>query len=147
MGGDTGMNLQSSTLKFMRGEPLHIQQRKTRHHEAWKERDIGARRASQQPKHLPLVDDRDRALLATTVADRDQIGYMKPTRAPSAPQPPSPTCWSKNCGGWAIAGRIRCRAVPNTLGVTNAHASRASSPRRPELMALRNAKNLTPARG
>ena len=76
----SGMNLQSSTLKFDEsGEPLHVQQRKQieAYRAAWKEAGHEREpRVSVSRSIFALVDDRDRAYFGHETNDQDTIGYL-----------------------------------------------------------------------
>ena len=86
MGGEVGMNLQSSTLKNDEsGEPLHVQQAEQIEavRAAWKEAGHAREpRVSVSRSIFALVDDRDRAYFGRDARDRDQVGYhRRDTRA------------------------------------------------------------------
>lgn len=80
----TGMNLQSSTLKFDEsGEPLSIQQAKQirAYRQAWKEAGHAHEpRVSVSRSIFALVNDQDRAYFGSGRPEEDQFGYIEPEK-------------------------------------------------------------------
>ena len=129
--GSSGMNLQSSTLKFDEsGEPLHVQQRKQieAYRAAWKEAGHEREpRVSVSRSIFALVDDRDRAYFGHEANDEDKIGYLdEQTRAifgrSYAAEPDVLVKQLAEDEAIAAADTLLL-TVPNQLGVDyNAHA-------------------------